>query len=184
MAWLRIIYIYFLHGSARSCNLSCLDPFFSYLLIPEERKNHLVWAGIEPRSSCVIWSQATALTTRPCLLGLLLSFLNYSCTYKLKMVLPFGCRRPVGLRPLSSHFRFTPSYAAKKVDSGVWWNEERLLFFNYPVFAQDEEVATEPFWNSPLEIFFSCSDMFLKPRSMRIELVLSQAAQLGRLFSI
>ena len=68
MAWLRII-IFFLHGCARSCNLSCLDPFLSYLLIPEERKNHLVWAGIEPRSSCVFCSLASALTTRPCLLG-------------------------------------------------------------------------------------------------------------------
>ena len=45
-------YFYFLHGYARSCNLSCLDPFYSYHLIPEERKNLLVWAGIEPRSSC------------------------------------------------------------------------------------------------------------------------------------
>ena len=63
------IYFYFLHGYARSCNLSCLGPFFSHLLIPEERKNHLVWAEIQPRSTCVICSQATALTTRPCLLG-------------------------------------------------------------------------------------------------------------------
>ena len=44
--------IFFLHGCARACKSSCLDPFNSYLLIPEERRKHLDWAGIEPRSSC------------------------------------------------------------------------------------------------------------------------------------
>ena len=38
MAWLRIIIIY-LHGYSRAHNLSCLYPFCSYLLIPEEKKN-------------------------------------------------------------------------------------------------------------------------------------------------
>ena len=37
MAWLGIIF-FFLHGYARACNSSCLDPFNSYLLIPEERR--------------------------------------------------------------------------------------------------------------------------------------------------
>ena len=45
-------FFYFLHVNARSCNLSCLKPFYSYLLISKERKNTLVLAGIEPRSSC------------------------------------------------------------------------------------------------------------------------------------
>ena len=35
-------YYFNLHGFARSCNLSCLDQFYSYLLITKERKNHLV----------------------------------------------------------------------------------------------------------------------------------------------
>ena len=30
--------IFFLHGYARACNSSCLGPFNSYLLIPEERR--------------------------------------------------------------------------------------------------------------------------------------------------
>ena len=30
--------IFFLHGYATACNSSCLDPFDSYLLIPEERE--------------------------------------------------------------------------------------------------------------------------------------------------
>ena len=38
MAWLGIIVIFFLHGYTRACKSSCLDPFNSYLLIPEERR--------------------------------------------------------------------------------------------------------------------------------------------------
>ena len=33
-------YYFYIHGYARSRNLSYLDPFNSYLLLPEERKNH------------------------------------------------------------------------------------------------------------------------------------------------
>ena len=40
MAWLGIIIIiiFYLHGYARSLNLSFLDPFYSDLLVPEERR--------------------------------------------------------------------------------------------------------------------------------------------------
>ena len=66
MAWLGIIF--HLDGYARARNSWCLDPFYSYLLIPEEKKN--IWFELEsnpgPLSS---QSQATALTTRPWLLG-------------------------------------------------------------------------------------------------------------------
>ena len=37
VAWLGIIILY-LHGYTRACNLSCLDPFHSYLLKPKERR--------------------------------------------------------------------------------------------------------------------------------------------------
>ena len=67
MGWLGII-IFLLDGYARAYNLSCLDPFYSYLLIPEEKNN--IWSELEsnpgPLASC---TQATALTTRPWLLG-------------------------------------------------------------------------------------------------------------------
>ena len=66
MGWLGII-IFYLHGYARSCNLSCLDPFYSYLLIPEEKKN--IWSELKSNPGPLA-SQATALTTRPWLLGL------------------------------------------------------------------------------------------------------------------
>ena len=62
MAWLRI---FFLHGYARSCNLSCLDPFISYLLCPR-RKTIGLELELNPGP---LASQATALTTRPLLLG-------------------------------------------------------------------------------------------------------------------
>ena len=39
MAWLRI---FFYVDTQEHAILSCLDPFYSYLLIPEERKNYLV----------------------------------------------------------------------------------------------------------------------------------------------
>ena len=54
-----------LHGHARSRNLSWLDPFYSYLLIPEERKN--IWSELESNSGPLA-SQSTSLTTRPWLL--------------------------------------------------------------------------------------------------------------------
>ena len=60
-------YYFYLHGYARSRNLSCLDQFNTYLLIPEERKN--IWSELEPNPGPLA-SQATALTTRPWLLGL------------------------------------------------------------------------------------------------------------------
>ena len=47
MAWQR-----FFSTWICKINLSCMDPFCSYLLIPKERKNHFVRVGIEPRSSC------------------------------------------------------------------------------------------------------------------------------------
>ena len=58
MAWLRIINNFYTW-------IRKIMHF--YHLIPEERQNLFVWAGIEPRSCS---SQATALTTRPWLLGL------------------------------------------------------------------------------------------------------------------
>ena len=66
MAWLGIIF--HLDGYVRAQNSSCLDPFYSYLLIPEEKMN--VWSELElnpgPLASR---SQATALTTGPWLFG-------------------------------------------------------------------------------------------------------------------
>ena len=59
-------YYFNLHGYARSCNLSCLDPFHSYLLYPRRRKN--IWSELESNSGHLA-SQVTALTTRPWLLG-------------------------------------------------------------------------------------------------------------------
>ena len=55
-----------LHGYARSHNLSCLDPFYSYLLIPKENK--IIWSELESNPGPLV-EQATALTTRPWLLG-------------------------------------------------------------------------------------------------------------------
>ena len=52
MAWLGIIIIYFIYLDMQitqfimSGSIEFLHP------IPEERNNRLVWAGIEPRSSC------------------------------------------------------------------------------------------------------------------------------------
>ena len=59
-------YYFYLHGYARSRNLSCLDPFSSNLLIPKEKKN--IWSELESNPGPLA-SQATALTTRPWLLG-------------------------------------------------------------------------------------------------------------------
>ena len=67
MTWLGIILLFvYLHEYARSRNLSCLDPFCSYLLIPEERKN--IWSELESNPGPLAL-QATALTNRPWLLG-------------------------------------------------------------------------------------------------------------------
>ena len=53
-------------------HILCLDPFYSYLLIPEEKKN--IWSELElnpgPLASR---TQVTALTTRPWLLGLVVA---------------------------------------------------------------------------------------------------------------
>ena len=61
-------YYFHLAGYARA-HILCLNPFYSYLLIPEEKKN--IWNELElnpgPHASR---PQATALTTRPWLLGL------------------------------------------------------------------------------------------------------------------
>ena len=65
MAWLGIIF--HLDGYVRAGNSSCLDPFYSYLLIPEEKK--IIWSELES-SPLTSSSQASALTTRPWLLGL------------------------------------------------------------------------------------------------------------------
>ena len=66
MAWLEIIF--HLNGYARAPNSLSLDPFYSHLLIPKEKKN--IWSELEsnpgPLASC---SQATALTTRQWLLA-------------------------------------------------------------------------------------------------------------------
>ena len=46
VAWLGIILLlFYLHGLARSHNLSRLDPFYSYLLIPKERKH--IWFELD-----------------------------------------------------------------------------------------------------------------------------------------
>ena len=57
-------YYYFLHGYARACDSSCLDPFNSYLR--GEKKN--IWTELESNPGPPA-SQATTLTTRPWLLG-------------------------------------------------------------------------------------------------------------------
>ena len=67
MARNYIILFYYLHGCARSRNLSCVDPFYSYLLILKERKN--IWSELESNPGPLA-TQATTLTTRPWLLGL------------------------------------------------------------------------------------------------------------------
>ena len=54
---------------------SCLDPFYSYLLIPEEKKN--IWSELELNPGPLA-SQATTLTTRPWLLGHLEEYYNAS----------------------------------------------------------------------------------------------------------
>ena len=69
----RNYFYYYLHGYARSCNFLCLDPFCSYLLIPEEKEN--IWSELES-DPCPFASQATALTTRPWLLGLIRTAVN------------------------------------------------------------------------------------------------------------
>ena len=66
--------------SQESRNLSC--PFIPTSNARGEKKNHLVWAGIEPRSLCFNCSQATALTTRPCLFGrswASMTYLQHKC---------------------------------------------------------------------------------------------------------
>ena len=70
MAWLRI---FFIHEYSRSCNSSCLDPFYSYHLIPEERKTF--WSELESNPGPLA-SQGTALTIRPWLLGQVLYLLG------------------------------------------------------------------------------------------------------------
>ena len=56
------IIIFYLHGYARSRNLSCLDPFLFLPPIPEGRKN--IWSELESNPGPHA-SQATTLTTRP-----------------------------------------------------------------------------------------------------------------------
>ena len=65
MAWLGIIFLY-LNGFARSRNLSCLDPFNFLTSYARGEKPFGLELELNPRS---LASQATALTTRPCLLG-------------------------------------------------------------------------------------------------------------------
>ena len=56
-----------LDGYARACNSLCLDPFYSYLLIPEEKKN--IWSELESKPGPLAFlTQVTALITRPWLL--------------------------------------------------------------------------------------------------------------------
>ena len=64
------IFLYFIYLDMQESNLWCLDPLIPTSYAWGEKKNHSVWAGIEPRSLCFICSQSTALTTRPCLFGL------------------------------------------------------------------------------------------------------------------
>ena len=52
-----------------------MDPFFSSLLIPEERKT--IWSELESNPGPLA-SQATALTTRPWLLGQNPHLVNYT----------------------------------------------------------------------------------------------------------
>ena len=63
-------YIFNLPWYARITQFIVSGSIYSYLLCRRrEEKNHLVWAGIKPRSSCFNNPHATTLTTRPCLLG-------------------------------------------------------------------------------------------------------------------
>ena len=80
--YLALILALLLDGMARNdffhldrcarAHILCLDPFYSYLLIPEEKKN--IWSELElnpgPLAS---HTQVTALTTRPWLLGLVVA---------------------------------------------------------------------------------------------------------------
>ena len=66
MAWLGTIFLY-LHGYARSCNLLLLDPFN----LPSSYARGEKPFGLELESNPgPLASQATTLSTRPCLLGL------------------------------------------------------------------------------------------------------------------
>ena len=56
-----IIIIFYLYGYARSCNLLCVDPLYSYLLIPEERRK-TIWSELESNLS-PLSSQETVLTS-------------------------------------------------------------------------------------------------------------------------
>ena len=58
---------FYLHGYARSRNLLCLDPFYSYLLIPEKRKT--IWSELELNPGPFASPEA-AQTTRPRFFGL------------------------------------------------------------------------------------------------------------------
>ena len=61
-------YYFYLHWYARSRNLSCLDPFCSFLLICEDKKN--IWSElelnpIEPRSLCFTSDRSNHQTMAP-----------------------------------------------------------------------------------------------------------------------
>ena len=60
-------YLFYLHGYARSCHLWSLDPFFPTSYALGEKKT--IWSELESNPGPLA-PQATALTTRPCLLGL------------------------------------------------------------------------------------------------------------------
>ena len=66
MAQLGIFLSFYLHGYAKSHNLSSLDPFIFPALLTEKRKT--IWSELES-NPVPHASQATDLTTRPCLLG-------------------------------------------------------------------------------------------------------------------
>ena len=66
MAWLGIIIFFIYMDTQDHAILLCLDPFYYYLLIPEERKN--IWSELELNPGPLA-TQASALTTRPWLLG-------------------------------------------------------------------------------------------------------------------
>ena len=69
MAWFGIIFLY-LHGYTRSHNSSCLDPFN----LPTSYARGEEPFGLELESyPGPLASQAAALTTRPCLLGQMVS---------------------------------------------------------------------------------------------------------------
>ena len=55
----------YLHRYGRSRNLSCLDPFIFPSFYAREEKNHLVWAGIKPRSCCLTSNCSNQLTMPP-----------------------------------------------------------------------------------------------------------------------